>query len=70
MSKFPREGLNGATPGRGRIDLVQVNVSDQDYAGVSQGWEKHYWTPWREYLTRPHARGGRDRAAEPSRDQE
>ncbi len=36
----------------GRIELVQVNVSDQDYAGVSQGWEKYYWTPWREYLTR------------------
>jgi hypothetical protein len=53
-----------------RIDLVQVNVSDQDYAGVSQGWEKYYWTPWREYLTRAHARGGRDRAAGPSREQE
>jgi len=36
----------------GRIELVQVDVSDQDYAGVSQGWEKYYWTPWREYLTR------------------
>lgn len=36
----------------GRIELVQVNVSGQDYAGVSQGWEKYYWTPWREYLTR------------------
>ena len=36
----------------GRIELVHVNVSDQDYAGVSQGWEKYYWTPWRDYLTR------------------
>jgi uncharacterized protein YndB with AHSA1/START domain len=55
-----------------RIDLVQVNVSDQDYAGVSQGWEKYYWTPWREHLTRPelpHSRGGRDRAVGPSREE-
>ncbi len=33
-----------------RIELVHVNVSDEDFAGVSQGWEKYYWTPWREYL--------------------
>lgn len=36
----------------GRIELTQVNVVDTDFAGVSQGWEKFYWTPWREYLTR------------------
>jgi len=36
----------------GRIDLVQVNVVEDDFAGVSHGWEKFYWTPWREYLTR------------------
>lgn len=34
-----------------RIELVQVNVPDEDFAGVSQGWEKYYWTPWRAYLT-------------------
>ncbi len=34
----------------GRIELVHVNVADQDFAGVSQGWEKFYWTPWRAYL--------------------
>jgi len=33
-----------------RIELVHVNVADQDFAGASQGWEKYYWTPWREYL--------------------
>jgi hypothetical protein len=27
-----------------------VNVADHDFAGVSQGWEKYYWTPWLEYL--------------------
>jgi uncharacterized protein YndB with AHSA1/START domain len=35
----------------GRIELVHVNVVDGDFAGVSQGWEKFYWTPWRAYLT-------------------
>ena len=36
----------------GRIELTQVNVVDSDFAGVSQGWERYYWTPWREYLAR------------------
>jgi uncharacterized protein YndB with AHSA1/START domain len=34
----------------GRIDLVHLDVPDQDYDGVNQGWEKFYWTPWRAYL--------------------
>ena len=34
----------------GRIELVQVNVVEDDFAGVSHGWEKFYWTPWRAYL--------------------
>ncbi len=37
-------------PAGARIELVQVNVADEDFAGVSQGWEKYYWTPWRAYL--------------------
>jgi activator of HSP90 ATPase len=32
------------------IELTQVNVADEDFAGVSHGWEKYYWTPWRNYL--------------------
>jgi uncharacterized protein YndB with AHSA1/START domain len=36
----------------GRIELVHVNVADADFAGVSHGWEKFYWSPWRAYLTR------------------
>ena len=36
----------------GRIDLVHLDVPDQDYDGVNQGWEKYYWIPWRKYLTR------------------
>jgi len=33
-----------------RLDLVHVNVPVQDHAGVSQGWPKYYWKPWRRYL--------------------
>lgn len=35
----------------GRIELVHINVADEDFAGVSHGWEKYYWTPWRAYLS-------------------
>ena len=34
-----------------RIELVHVNVPDEDFAGVSQGWEKYYWHPRRVHLT-------------------
>lgn len=43
LSFWPKE--NGA-----RIELVHANIPEEDFAGVSQGWEKYYWTPWREYL--------------------
>ena len=36
----------------GRIELTHVNVVDADFAGVSHGWERFYWTPWRAYLER------------------
>jgi uncharacterized protein YndB with AHSA1/START domain len=36
--------------GGARIELTHVNVADHDFAGVSQGWETYYWTPWRAYL--------------------
>jgi activator of HSP90 ATPase len=39
-------------PSGGRVELVHVNVADEDFAGVSHGWETYYWTPWRAYLTR------------------
>ena len=35
----------------GRIDLVHLDVPDHDYDGVTEGWEKFYWTPWRAYLS-------------------
>jgi len=34
----------------GRIDLIHLDVPDNDYDGVTQGWEKYYWAPWRAYL--------------------
>jgi uncharacterized protein YndB with AHSA1/START domain len=34
----------------GRIDLVHLDVPEQDFLGVTEGWEKFYWTPWRQYL--------------------
>lgn len=40
------------TPSGGCVDLVHVNVPDHDYKGISEGWEKYYWQPWREYLQR------------------
>lgn len=33
-----------------RIDLVHVNVPAHDHEGVTRGWEKYYWKPWRSYL--------------------
>ncbi len=41
---FTPEGTNG------RIDLVHLDVPAHDYEGVVEGWETHYWRPWRRYL--------------------
>ena len=38
--------------GGGRIDLVHLDVPEQDYQGVTEGWEKFYWAPWRAYLAK------------------
>ena len=35
---------------KGRINLVQIDVPDVDFRGVSDGWELYYWAPWRRYL--------------------
>ncbi len=37
-------------PDGARLELAHVNVPDEDFAGVSQGWEKYYWNPWRARL--------------------
>ena len=36
----------------GRIDLVHLDVPDHDFQDVTEGWPKHYWTPWRNHLER------------------
>ena len=41
----------------GRIELVQVNVVETDFAGVCHGWEKFYWAPWRAYLSHGGTQG-------------
>jgi activator of HSP90 ATPase len=33
-----------------RIDLIHIDVPEQDYEGVANGWDKYYWTPWKNYL--------------------
>ena len=43
LSFWPRD--DGA-----RIELTHVNIPEGDLAGVSEGWGKFYWNPWREYL--------------------
>lgn len=34
----------------GRVDLVHLDVPDHDFQGVTEGWPKYYWSPWRAYL--------------------
>lgn len=34
----------------GRIQLVHANVPEGDVRGVTGGWKKYYWKPWRAYL--------------------
>jgi hypothetical protein len=29
---------------------AKLNVADSDFAGVSEGWAKYYFIPWRAYL--------------------
>jgi activator of HSP90 ATPase len=35
----------------GRIELIHIDVPQQDYLGVTEGWEKFYWAPWRKLLS-------------------
>ena len=39
------------SPGGGtQVDLVHVGVPQYDQDGVTQGWVKYYWEPWKTYL--------------------
>ena len=36
--------------GGGEIELVHANVPRHDHGGVTKGWPKYYWNPWKAYL--------------------
>ena len=36
--------------GGGQVHLVHVGVPEYDHQGVTQGWVKFYWEPWKTYL--------------------
>lgn len=36
--------------GAGQVHLVHVGVPEYDHHGVTQGWAKFYWDPWKAYL--------------------
>ena len=38
--------------GQGRIELIHLDVPEQDFQGVTEGWELDHWTPWRDQLAR------------------
>ena len=48
LSFLPEQTEDGGATGR--IELVHVNVPDSDFAGVSRGGEKYYFTPWRAWF--------------------
>ena len=45
IQNLARHGRNSTV-----LDLQQINVPEQDFAGISHGWELYYFAPWREYL--------------------
>lgn len=41
------------SPGGGaQVELDHVGVPEYDHDGVTQGWVKFYWDPWKEYLAK------------------
>jgi activator of HSP90 ATPase len=39
-----------AAGGKATVHLAHVGVPKYDHKGVTQGWVKYYWEPWKEYL--------------------
>jgi activator of HSP90 ATPase len=37
--------------GSAQVDLVHVGIPSYDHDGVTQGWVKYYWEPWKAYLS-------------------
>ena len=38
------------SPGGATAHLAHVGVPSYDHDGVTQGWKKYYWEPWKAYL--------------------
>lgn len=38
--------------GGSQVDLVHIGVPSYDHKGVTEGWVKYYWEPWKAYLER------------------
>lgn len=36
--------------GGGQVHLVHIGVPEHDHQGVTRGWVKFYWEPWKAYL--------------------
>jgi activator of HSP90 ATPase len=37
--------------GGAQVELIHVGVPEYDHDGVTKGWMKFYWEPWRKYLS-------------------
>jgi activator of HSP90 ATPase len=48
-----------ATKGGGKVDIVHVGVPQHDHKGVTNGWPKYYWAPWKAYLKAQMGKGSR-----------
>ncbi len=43
--------LNFSTVGgKGRIDMVHLDVPAEDYIRIKNGWNTYYWQPWRDSI--------------------
>jgi len=36
--------------GGAQVELAHVGVPEYDHKGVTEGWIKYYWEPWKAYL--------------------
>ena len=43
--RFEKSASGGAT-----VALTHIGVPEYDQDGVTRGWVKYYWDPWRAYL--------------------
>jgi len=45
VAQFEKSASGGAT-----VYLTHIGVPEHDHKGVTQGWIKYYWDPWRKYF--------------------